>query len=292
MAKSVRHIRADVDLAERNAYYLLGSQLRRYHSEGWKYLVLIASNPDEPLKLFLSGIGRLACRTTWQSVKKVSVGGSWERYQIGNLCSRLAQANWLSPQYTHLIVLCTCSRKACWLIFCFLSQALNQSSQTEGTRPKEIAPATHAVCFLGTPHRGSNSASIGKLAYQIKVVATKRPNVKLLQALERNSETLDRVGDAFRQTLLKQKIHIYSFREEKETRKFLLFSSIIVNTDSAKIGDATEEVGSIPENHSNMTKFATASDIGFKRVSSQLRRWIEGIRSSEPGRQAVLPRGS
>lgn len=80
----------------------------------------------------------------------------------------------------------------------FLSQALNQSSQTEGTRLKEIAPATYAVCFLGTPHRGSNTASIGKVAYQIKVVATKRPNLKLLQALEKNSETLDRVGDAFR----------------------------------------------------------------------------------------------
>lgn len=155
---------------------------------------------------------------------------------------------------------------------------------------KEIAPATYAVCFLGTPHRGSSSASIGKLAYQIKVVATKRPNLKLLQALEKNSETLDRVGDSFRQTLLKQKIYIYSFREEKETRKYLVFSSIIVNADSAKIGDATEDVGSIPANHSHISKFATKSDIGFKRVSSQLRRWIEGIRSREPGMQTVLAR--
>ncbi|SLM40835.1 Ankyrin repeat-containing domain [Lasallia pustulata] len=173
-----------------------------------------------------------------------------------------------------------------------VKDALNESSQTEGTRLKEIAPATYAVCFLGTPHRGSSSASIGKLAYQIKVVATKRPNLKLLQALEKNSETLDRVGDSFRQTLLKQKIYIYSFREEKETRKCLWFSSIVVNADSAKIGDATEEVGSIPANHSDISKFATASDIGFKRVSSQLRRWIEGTRSREPGAKAFTQSGN
>lgn len=53
-----------------------------------------------------------------------------------------------------------------------------------------------------------------------------------------------------------------------------------------------EGVGSIPENHSNMTKFATESDVGFKRVSSQIRRWIEEIKSSEPGRQAVFVRYS
>lgn len=112
------------------------------------------------------------------------------------------------------------------------------------------------------------------------LTATRRPNLKLLQALERNSETLDRIGDGFRQTLLKWNIQIYSFREEKETRKFVFFRTTVVDADSAKIGDAREEIGSIPENHSNMTKFASSSNIGFKRVSAQLRRWIEEINSS------------
>ena len=54
-----------------------------------------------------------------------------------------------------------------------------------------------------------------------------------------------------------------------------------MNADSAKIGYVKEEVGSIPENHSNIAKFATASDIGFKRVSAQLRRWVEEIKNPE-----------
>ena len=66
-----------------------------------------------------------------------------------------------------------------------------------------------------------------------------------------------------------------------ETRKFVIFSTIVVDANSAKIGDRREEVGSIPANHRNMTKFAFATDIGFKRVSAQLRRWVERIKKAK-----------
>ena len=144
---------------------------------------------------------------------------------------------------------------------------------------------------------------MGKIAYNCTVIFTKRPNLKLLQGLERHSETLDRAGDAFSQTLLKHKIAVYSFREERETRRYLIFNTVIrnnlyivrffssrftyltlcqvVSEDSAKIGDGREEVGSIPADHSNMAKFAKSTDIGFKRVSAQLRRWVEEIRAND-----------
>ena len=53
----------------------------------------------------------------------------------------------------------------------------------------------------------------------------------------------------------------------------------VVNANSAKIGNGNEEVSSIPADHSNMTKFGSPNDVGFKRVSAQLRRWLEVIRS-------------
>ena len=85
--------------------------------------------------------------------------------------------------------------------------------------------------------------------------------------------------------MLKHDLKIYSFREEKETRKFLFFGSIAVDADSARIGDGKEEINSIPDDHGNMSKFAGKFDVGFKRVSSQLRRWIEDIRKSTAGEQ-------
>ncbi|KAL8852079.1 MAG: hypothetical protein Q9221_003009 [Calogaya cf. arnoldii] len=161
--------------------------------------------------------------------------------------------------------------------------ALNRSLATQGTRLKDIAPATFGVCFLGTPHRGSNSASLGKIAYEITRAMTRRPNTRLLQGLERNSETLEQIGDTFIQTMLalNTKLRVYSFREEKETRKYWVFNTMVVEPDSAKIGDPHEEVGSIPANHSQMTKFETSEDIGFKRVAAQLRRWVHELRVTE-----------
>ena len=108
-----------------------------------------------------------------------------------------------------------------------VKEAINQSDSTVGTRLKTVASATFGICFLGTPHRGSKTASLGKIAWNLTVIATNRPNLKLLQGLERNSETLDRIGDNFSQILLKHKIAIYSFREEQETRKLLLFNTMV-----------------------------------------------------------------
>jgi hypothetical protein len=162
-------------------------------------------------------------------------------------------------------------------------KALNQSSGTQGTRLNIVLPAVRGILFLGKPHRGSKSASLGRLAYGITTAVTRRPNLKLLRALEKNSETLDQVGKSFVQVLEGSKIlQAYSFREEKETRKYLLFNTIVVEADSAAIGVAKEELSSIPENHSNMTKFSSETDVGFKRVSAQIRRWVRALPSPLP----------
>lgn len=109
-----------------------------------------------------------------------------------------------------------------------VKDALNQSSSTVGTRLEEIAPATYGVIFLGTPHRGSGSASMGKMALRIGLIFTQKPNLKLLQGLEKHSEILDRVGDSFLQTILKHNLTIYSFREDRRTQ-WLKWLSIMVS---------------------------------------------------------------
>lgn len=149
------------------------------------------------------------------------------------------------------------------------------SSGTKANRFKIVVPAVRGILFLGTPHRGSRSASIGKMAYQITKAAARRPNEKLLQALEKNSDILDQINNSFLQTLEEhQSLGISSFREEKETRKYLFFSTVVVEADSARIGLAREELNSIPANHRDMAKLCSLEAIGFKRVSAQIQRWI------------------
>ena len=107
--------------------------------------------------------------------------------------------------------------------------ALNLSKSTEGTSVKDIGPATSGICFLGTPHRGSRTASIGKIAFRITKAAGKRPNTKILQGLERNSETLDMISDDFSQTIerYRRSLHVHSFREEKFTKKWGMFPTMV-----------------------------------------------------------------
>ncbi|KAL8791369.1 MAG: hypothetical protein Q9195_005907 [Heterodermia aff. obscurata] len=150
----------------------------------------------------------------------------------GSLLSDIADQREVADYYKRPIVFVAHS-----LGGIIVKSALNRSSGEQGTRLKDIAPATSGICFLGTPHRGSKSASLGKIAYQTTVAATRRPNTKLLQGLERNSAELELIGDSFAQTLLKYGggLHIYSFREEKETRKYFVFNTMIVEADSAKM---------------------------------------------------------
>ena len=96
-------------------------------------------------------------------------------------------------------------------------KALNQSLNAL-THQKAIAPSTAGVCFLGTPHRGASVAALGETIYRISKLWGKSPNLRVLQALKYDAETLDRVQSSFNLTLLdaRCKINIRSFREAEK----------------------------------------------------------------------------
>lgn len=160
-----------------------------------------------------------------------------------------------------------------------VKDALNQSTETGNKRLKEIVSATLGICFLGTPHRGSQSASLGRKLFRItEVIAAQRANTQLLQTLEKNSDTLERITKSFYETLrTHERLHIFSFCEEKEVRKLGFLSAVIVYPDSAQVGYGNEEIGSIPANHSDMVRFGSAKDPGFIKVAGVLKRWVNEI---------------
>lgn len=105
--------------------------------------------------------------------------------------------------------------------------AINQSAETAGNERKLLAPLTYGILFLGTPHRGSSTASLGEVAYGIRTAVTKMPNLNLLRALRKNSPMLQQISDAFSQNQSRFNIQIASFHEELETRKFLFFATTV-----------------------------------------------------------------
>jgi hypothetical protein len=151
---------------------------------------------------------------------------------------------------------------------------LNQSANSAHEPEREVVSNTSGIIFLGTPHRGSNAATYGRIAYLLtKAFAFQSANTKLLTALEKNSETLDRISTGFYHTLERYRnLRIASFSEEKQVRIGILGMQI-VRPDSAKIGHARETWGSISEDHRNMAKYISSQDDGFVKVSRTIKEW-------------------
>lgn len=152
-----------------------------------------------------------------------------------------------------------------------VKDALGQS-RTESTFLKEILPATRGVIFLGTPHKGSKSASLGKIAFELSRVFFKDPNMQILRSLEVGSEVLERTSRSFEQVLADRKVQVHSFWEELHTK-----GVSIVDAFSATIGYLHESRSSLYANHRNMAKFSSSKDINFQRVASILGRWVKNV---------------
>ncbi|OCL02223.1 hypothetical protein AOQ84DRAFT_229435 [Glonium stellatum] len=161
-------------------------------------------------------------------------------------------------------------------------QALNQSSTARDHR-KRVVESTHGIIFLGTPHRGSDAASYGKIAFTLtKVFASQNANTKLLRALEKSSEVLERITKSFYETWNQHdEMQIYSFHEEKDVTKLGIFHMRIVSPECAKIGHVNELTGSIPEDHMHIAKFRGPSDPGFVRIRNVLINWAGEIEDNK-----------
>ncbi|KAL9627176.1 MAG: hypothetical protein Q9164_007684, partial [Protoblastenia rupestris] len=150
-------------------------------------------------------------------------------------------------------------------------------SRNENSFLNEILPATLGVIFLGTPHHGSNIASLAKIPFETTRLFFQKPNTKILRALEANSEVLDRITRSFGQLLATGQIKVHSFQEELDTKGIR-----IVDGFSSTIGYPEETRGTLYANHRDIAKFSSAKDVKFERLASVLRRWIDYSTRPQP----------
>jgi hypothetical protein len=79
----------------------------------------------------------------------------------------------------------------------------------------EIYKNTKGVLFLGTPHRGSDKASLANIVANVATLVLRQPNKQLLQSLEPSSSTLEYLRNSF--TTVSQHMRIVCVREENPT---------------------------------------------------------------------------
>ncbi|GKZ73223.1 hypothetical protein AnigIFM50267_009900 [Aspergillus niger] len=152
-----------------------------------------------------------------------------------------------------------------------IKKAICLSEQETQSHLKQLEQQIIAVAFMGTPHRGSDLAQFATGVANILKASGKRLNKGILQLLKRNSEVLADVEESFSIWLRKNadRFSLTCFFEELE----LPAVGMVVSKESAKIGGWPYLP--IHANHMDMTKFATLEDTGYRRISGELRRWVD-----------------
>jgi hypothetical protein len=137
---------------------------------------------------------------------------------------------------------------------------------------------TKGILFIGTPHRGAWMADWAKIpAAALGLV--KSTNKSLLKILQTEDQLLESIQVRFWTMLRGQReggrrLEVTCFFEELS----LIGFGTVVSKDSATLEGYSSF--SIHANHSDMVKFGTVEDTGFKRVSGELMRWeLEARRS-------------
>ena len=137
---------------------------------------------------------------------------------------------------------------------------------------KSIFTHVKGIVFLGTPHTGSWMADWAKIpTWGLGVI--KSSNKSLLSILQTEDQLLESIQISFLSMVRdlrdnhQRRIEVTCFCEEIG----LPVVGKVVSKASATFAD--HPLMSIHANHSDMVKFATIEDNGFKRLAGELVRW-------------------
>ncbi|KAL3433710.1 hypothetical protein BDV09DRAFT_205138 [Aspergillus tetrazonus] len=158
-----------------------------------------------------------------------------------------------------------------------VQQALTAARESRADHLHDIETHTIGICFLGTPHRGTNLATWGeRFARMFNIF--KPVNYQLVSLLEPRSKALHKMRRSFYNLLEKRKdegsrIQIVCFYET-----IPMLWSLIVSEDSATIDG--EPCFPIFANHADMAKFGTRQHSGYMSILRELQRMMSD-RSSD-----------
>ncbi|KAJ4135525.1 hypothetical protein NW765_009497 [Fusarium oxysporum] len=149
--------------------------------------------------------------------------------------------------------------------------ALIISRQSPESHLGQIYKSTRGIAFLGTPHRGSWAADWAKIPTWA-LGQVKSTNRNILDALQTKNQYLE-----FIQTSFLSMIH-----ELRETGRPLQITCFFEELPMPGVGTIVSKESaslegysafSIHANHSEMVKFGSAEESGFKRLLGELVRW-------------------
>lgn len=140
-------------------------------------------------------------------------------------------------------------------------RAASSSTHGRDARLGDLYSSTIGVVFMGTPHRGSPVASLGKsVARFTSRLLAAGSNTQVLGNLRPDSHALEKQLHEF--ATVSSHIPIVCFYEELKTGR----AGLIVPRASAVYDGIMVTSNSIPADHRDMVRFSSRSDIGYTRI--------------------------
>lgn len=137
----------------------------------------------------------------------------------------------------------------------------------QGAAYKDLAERVHTICFLATPHRGSDSAkllnNILHFAYSSRAYVAD---------LERGSGAVQSINDEFRN--YSADVDLWSFYETQKL-KIGILSTLIVDPDSATLGYREEKQIPMNADHRSICKFETPTDPNYVVIRNALASMVQ-----------------
>ena len=156
-------------------------------------------------------------------------------------------------------------------------KAITTSRDSPTPHLKEIFTYVKGIVFMGTPHCGSWMADWAKIPAR-GLGVLKSTNRTLLSILQTEDQLLESLQISFLSM-----IHDLRDNHQRHIEVTCFFEELslpvvgkVVSKDSATF--AAYPAMSIRGNHSDMVKFATVEDNGFKRLAGELVRWERELR--------------
>ncbi len=153
----------------------------------------------------------------------------------------------------------------------------------------DILNNTKGICFLSTPHNGSNGANILKalnIFYRANFV---------VKELSKNNNELDRLANSFSNIVIQNNLKCFTFYETQEVRKehftflgkkiplFLLGKKgiQIVTRDSAKGNFNQENPIPLDRDHINICKLKNKDELVYKKIIEYISKILDENNTTE-----------
>lgn len=135
---------------------------------------------------------------------------------------------------------------------------------------EDLAKRIHTMCFLATPHKGSDSAKL--LSNVLQVAYSSRAYVS---ELKKGSYALQAINDEFCDC--SSDVVLWSFYETQKLSIGGLFSTLIVDPESAVLSYPQEKRIPMTADHRSICKFSTVTDPNYIIIRNSLASIVSGL---------------